>query len=91
MARADATSSSYTGALNIGQEEHNDWLLHQTPESLSELARRAHDLFNSKVGNEESPGTRTDVVNFDPIEEAMRRHPGLTREEAEEIARAFGF
>lgn len=28
---------------------------------------------------------------FDPIENAMRRHPGLTRAKAEEIAEAFGF
>jgi hypothetical protein len=28
---------------------------------------------------------------FDPIENAMRAHPGLTRERAEEMARAAGF
>lgn len=28
---------------------------------------------------------------FDPIANAMERHPGLTREKAEEMARAFGF
>jgi hypothetical protein len=28
---------------------------------------------------------------YDPIENAMRRHPGLTREKAEEMAEAFGF
>jgi hypothetical protein len=27
----------------------------------------------------------------DPIEVAMRNHPGLTREEAEKMAEAFGF
>ena len=30
-------------------------------------------------------------VSFDPIENAMRQHPGLTREQAEELAVAFGF
>jgi hypothetical protein len=28
---------------------------------------------------------------LDPIEAAMRRHPGLTREKAEEMVEAFGF
>ena len=28
---------------------------------------------------------------FDPIANAMENHPGLTREKAEEMARAFGF
>jgi hypothetical protein len=27
---------------------------------------------------------------YDPIENAMRRHPSLTREKAEEMATAFG-
>jgi hypothetical protein len=29
--------------------------------------------------------------SFDPIQAAVDRHPGLTEEKAEEIARAFGF
>ena len=29
--------------------------------------------------------------DYDPIENAMRQHPGLTRAEAEEMAEAFGF
>lgn len=28
---------------------------------------------------------------LDPIEMAMREHPGLTREKAEQMAKAFGF
>lgn len=30
-------------------------------------------------------------ANYDPIAAAMAAHPGLTREEAEEMAREFGF
>ena len=30
-------------------------------------------------------------VSYDPIANAMARHPGLTREKAEEMAKAFGF
>lgn len=29
--------------------------------------------------------------SYDPIANAMRRHPGLTRERAEELARLYGF
>jgi hypothetical protein len=29
--------------------------------------------------------------SYDPIENAMRRHPSLTREKAEEMATGFGF
>jgi hypothetical protein len=28
---------------------------------------------------------------YDPIQNAMQRHPGLTKEKAEEMARALGF
>ena len=28
---------------------------------------------------------------YDPLEAAMKRHPALTRERAEELAAAFGF
>lgn len=28
---------------------------------------------------------------YDPLEQAMRDNPGLTREKAEEMSRAFGF
>ena len=31
------------------------------------------------------------VHSADPLEIAMENHPGLTREEAEQIAEAFGF
>jgi len=30
-------------------------------------------------------------LDYDPLEAAMQRHPGLTEEKAEEIAKAFGF
>jgi hypothetical protein len=36
-----------------------------------------------------SPDASSD--SYDPIENAMQRHPGLLREEAEEMAKAFGF
>lgn len=31
------------------------------------------------------------IHSADPLEIAMENHPGLTREEAEEMAEAFGF
>lgn len=38
-----------------------------------------------------SARSATPSNSYDPIEAAMNRHPGLTREKAEEIARAHGF
>ena len=33
----------------------------------------------------------TEQELYDPISNAIKRHPGLTREKAEEMAKAFGF
>jgi hypothetical protein len=44
---------------------------------------------NGPSGEPRQSGKHAPVV--DPLETAMKRHPGLTREEAEEIAAAFGF
>jgi hypothetical protein len=33
----------------------------------------------------------TEFAEFDPVENAMRRHPGLARETAEDELRARGF
>lgn len=35
--------------------------------------------------------TKAVTTSFDPIASAMENHPGLTRAEAEAMARAFGF
>lgn len=77
--------------LKHGQKQHDDWLAQQTPESMSELAEKAHALLRSKGKSAASPATKPSFAAFDPIEETMRRNPGLTREEATEMARAFGF
>jgi hypothetical protein len=34
---------------------------------------------------------KSKIAASDPIEQAMKNHPGLTREEAERWAEAFGF
>ena len=39
----------------------------------------------------EKPSHSSSPTAFDPLENAMKRHPRLTREAAEEMARAFGF
>ncbi len=77
--------------LKLGQKQHDDWLAQQTPESMSELAEKAHALLRSKGKSTASPATEPSFAAFDPIEEAMRRNPGLTREKAMEMAEAFGF
>lgn len=61
----------------------------------AELAKRKpvppngiKDLVTSGSGGAAS---ETSSHGYDPIENAMRRHPGLTREEAEAMAEKFGF
>ena len=44
-------------------------------------------LLKERSGSSSQPVSST---AFDPIENAMKNHPGLTREKAEEMARAFG-
>ena len=38
-----------------------------------------------------SSSSETSSKEYDPIGNAMRRNPGLTREQAEKIAEAFGY
>lgn len=68
------------------QDQHNEMLETSKPK-LSPKAEFAA-LLNEASDSSSQPESST---AFDPIENAMKRHPGLTREEAEEMARAFGF
>jgi hypothetical protein len=46
-----------------------------------------------EASKEHHPGSAMPKLpmDYDPIANAMARHPGLTRAEAEEMAEAFGF
>lgn len=80
-----------TAKSNPAQEKHDAWLKKQTPESLEILATKAQELFESKRRDSTRLGSSPLFASFDPIEEAMLRHPGLTRESATELVEAFGF
>jgi hypothetical protein len=42
-------------------------------------------------GQHQGSGSSTPGMPFDPIRNAMERHPGLTREQAEAMAEGLGF
>jgi hypothetical protein len=62
------------------------------PEKLKLISReKLEALLREKNGPSGEPRRSARPALVDPIEQAMRDHPGLTREEAEEMAREFGF
>ena len=68
------------------QDQHDEMLTSRKPKLLPKAEFEA--LLKERSGSSSQPVSST---AFDPIENAMKRHPGLTREKAEEMARAFGF
>jgi hypothetical protein len=58
-------------------------------------AQQQHDdmLANTplKLASQEEFKKVLEQCSYDPIQNAMQRHPGLTKEKAEEMARALGF
>ena len=50
----------------------------------AELKRHVEAIADRGSTNPRSP-------DYDPIEASLARHPGLTRERAEQMAKAFGF
>lgn len=68
------------------QDEQDEILINSRPSLASQGEFAA--LVRAKKEGSPQPGSST---AFDPLENAMKRHPGLTREAAEEMARAFGF
>jgi hypothetical protein len=63
------------------------------PKKLKLISReKLEALLRAKNGPSGEPRrSGKPVTHVDPLEEAMREHPGLTREEAEEMAESFGF
>ena len=61
--------------------------LQQLVDSLSPEERLLLAQSLSKMETDDSVRS----APFDPIENAMKRHPGLTREEAEKMAESLGF
>jgi hypothetical protein len=68
--------------------------LHDEQPAPQKLASRAEleALLRAKNGPSGEPRRSGRTARLvDPLEQAMREHPGLTREEAERMAEAFGF
>lgn len=68
------------------QDQHDEMMASRKPKLLPRAEFEA--LLKERSAASSQPVSST---AFDPIENAMKRHPGLTREEAEEMAKAFGF
>jgi len=64
------------------QQEHDHGRVKLTKKGLKGSKKRLEALLKKKAAL---------TVGYDPIASAMRDHPGLTREKAEEMAAAFGF
>jgi len=64
------------------QQEHDQGRVMPTKKSLKGSKKRLEALLKKKAAL---------TAGYDPITSAMKRNPGLTREEAERMAEAFGF
>lgn len=71
------------------QEEHDEILSEALRKGLKLMPKHELEALIREKASENPPENDEDC--WDPIEAAMRNHPGLTREKAEEMARAFGF
>jgi hypothetical protein len=66
-----------------------------TDNQFLDLLRRAKppaDLADEPHGSSgEAQQSSKPATHVDPLEQAMKEHPGLTREKAERMAREFGY
>ena len=79
---------------NLDQDAHNDWLMKLSDEKLKQLAKELDSLMDSKqpVSSPQKSATESSSPDqLSGIERAVKRHPGLTPEKAQEVADAFGF
>lgn len=75
-----------SAAPETAQDQHDEMLVNS---KLKLAPKKEFEALLQEKGVNSSPPVPSTA--FDPIANAMERHPGLTREEAEEMARAFGF
>ena len=69
------------------QQRHNQAFMAPKPDKVADAATLEASLKKKNGPSMEPPPAKY----FDPIASAMSRHPGLTSEEAAEMAEAFGF
>jgi hypothetical protein len=67
------------------QQEHDEQLSEDLKKGLKPDPQYLKDLLRSK-NDDSSPSE-----DYDPIANAMKNNPGLTREEADEMAEFLGF
>ena len=78
------------------QENHNRWLRRQSPSDLKRLANELAALTREKEcqNRDDLSVVRPNAPSeneLDAIGRAMKKHPGLTRENAQELVDFFGF
>jgi len=81
---------------NIDQEKHNKWLRSQSKATINKLAGNSGELMREKdmrqlIQPESKNALHPSSGALDAIARAIKKHPGLTREDAQEIVDAFGF
>ena len=69
------------------QARHDQALLVPKPDKIADVATLEASLRKKNGPSMEPPPAKY----FDPIASAMSRHPGLTSEDAAEMAASFGF
>ena len=73
----------------MDDQEMHDLQMAKVPAKLQPGSKRRLEALLAKKGS--SSSASEPYSGIDPIEQAMRNHPGLTREEAMEMAEKFGF
>lgn len=79
-----STSGMPVDAQQQQDRERNEWVESGKPRpkgGLRALLPQPSESTSSEASSE----------TYDPIEAAMKQHPGLTRERAEKLAEQFGF
>ena len=77
----------FDDSLGLDAQQQHDQAMKEKPE-LKGSKSKLEALLQKKNGPSLEPLQST---KLDPIASAMEDHPGLTREKAEEMAKAFGF
>ncbi len=79
------------GYTNLDQQEHDEWLARQSDDDLARLAKNLKELCDQRWLAPDRGSINKHSPDYDPIAASMSRHPDLTAEAAERLARAFGF
>ncbi len=70
----------------MSDQDDHDYRMSQRKEKLTGTRKTLEDLLKGK-----KRGSRSQAEILDPIEAAIKNNPGLSREEAEDMAKKLGF